>query len=86
MITCHGYSKGYNNPMCDTHKNMGVYYTWQNIGFLSFQFLYPLLPVFLSHYIAMPFASGTVLKRNSDGEHFVLFLTLHISVTSSLDI
>ena len=30
MITYHEYNNGYNNPVYNAHKNLGVHYTWQN--------------------------------------------------------
>ena len=34
MITYYGYNNGYNNPVYNVHKNVGAYYTRQNMVFL----------------------------------------------------
>ena len=31
MITYHGYNDGYNNPVYNMHKTVGVRYTWEHM-------------------------------------------------------
>ena len=42
MITYHGYSNAYDNPVCNVYKNAGVHYTWQEVVCANSCMKYPL--------------------------------------------